>query len=138
MKNRKIKFRVWDSKNKKFIHENDFCIYRGNPVEIRTQVGDGYCCIDLATTDCGSGEYVEFDWVVQQYTGIKDSAGNEIYEGDILKYTLGFEETYISIVSFIDNGWQLVNTDGILHCPLNYYPEREIIGNINENPELLK
>ena len=80
-----------------------------------------------------------------QYTGVKDSKGNEIFEGDILKceeYFGGDDETdstNLLEVKFEDNkfwvdligyvgGYDLVELCG----------DFEVIGNIYENGELLK
>ena len=69
-----------------------------------------------------------------QWTGLCDREGNEIYEGDILRI---FDENYEIKIN---------NTES--KCFVNYgYPNKhngsaphwvEVIGNIHENPELLK
>lgn len=82
-----------------------------------------------------------------QYTGLKDSHGNEIYEGDILEAVFelidGELETIIDkgVVVFKDYAFQ-VQTFEDHHEPLHEWAqlseELKVIGNIYENPELLQ
>lgn len=77
-----------------------------------------------------------------EYTGLKDKNGKEIYEGDIIRierlgdYTNSMK-TFIVKVEWLFNGWYyLVNG---LDFPLIEGCETlEVIGNIYENPEILK
>lgn len=118
---REIKFRVWD--------------------------GVGYMSASFTLFDVQS-KYVQFtsDCVLMQYTGVKDKYGKEICEGDILfeQYEDIMEETGFGqikvAVGFANGsfGWIGENTKELhsfLEFPTN---EAEIIGNIYENPELLK
>lgn len=81
------------------------------------------------------------DLVVMQYTGLKDKNGKEIYEGDIIsyKYYRGFsggEKEIIAKVEFIDGCFGFYEFVGYFNrYDLN---ESKVIGNIYENPELLK
>jgi uncharacterized phage protein (TIGR01671 family) len=80
------------------------------------------------------------DVVINQYTGYKDSKGNEIFEGDILKF--GKSRPYLATVHWID--YQFVfkkkgsssYTDKFTHW--GRVNNVEVLGNIYENPELLK
>lgn len=94
---------------------------------------------------------------VGQYTGSTDKNGTKIFEGDIVKiaYCFGWdneqgknvpEEEYISKVYSIDGCPFCVD---LLHCDGDMSPiawldwsyddaEIEVIGNIHDNPELLK
>ena len=125
---RELKFRVWDNKNKKFLPESHFAI-----------LGSGKVIVTL------SGYYEHFtnktqdDYVVQQYTGLQDSKGNDIYEGDILKATSDQydNENFVGKVIF-DEGCFLtwINKNDIREVWSG--DDIEVIGNIFENKELLK
>ena len=77
-------------------------------------------------------------WTFQQFTGLKDKDGREIYEGDILE-TFVFKIKIIYIIVF-ENGNFKVKELGNPNCNLDLYDivkNTKIIGNIYENPELL-
>ena len=71
-----------------------------------------------------------------QYTGLKDKNETEIYDGDIVKYTLSNSE-FIDHVAWENYGWVLMGGDFNGSYPITGGYNMEIIGNIYENPELL-
>lgn len=105
-------------------------------------------------------EVAENKWVgvlpetLGQYTGLKDKDGKEIYEGDILKTPRGFigqvvfgraeEECRHKVFGrmvidcYTTYGWILVRGDGYRCAIDDELLEGEIIGNIHDNPELMK
>jgi uncharacterized phage protein (TIGR01671 family) len=82
---------------------------------------------------------------VGQFTGLTDSTGRDIYEGDIVKCLLATEpEDKGFICQFKDYRWKFKNVrypDDDFEGTVNYnYIQQncEVIGNIYENPDLLK
>jgi uncharacterized phage protein (TIGR01671 family) len=132
--NNRFKFRVWDKLAKRMIYpHND---------------NQQHFIIDLNgrfhNLQNGSGGD---DYVIQQYTGLTDNKDIPIYEGDILMYKTGSIPTTGVIGQVLyeaDEGgyifqWERKgpNQHHInLNCDVAF--ESVIIGNILENPELLK
>lgn len=74
------------------------------------------------------------DYIIMQSPGIKDKNGKLIYEGDILESTNGFNKK-IGVVKYDDNFLQFRASNMSLFSMVN---RSVAIGNIYENPELLK
>lgn len=126
------KFRAWDKETKSMNGMAE--IYRNRNQEIELHARDESITL-------------------MQSTGLIDTNGKEIFEGDILKVTDGYswlevEYSWLEVVSFNEHKGMFVskeihkNTD-ILESPLwNLFItdllQIEIIGNIYENPELLE
>lgn len=128
-----LKFRVWDTKEKKFVVGKEVFDYLLSHIMYWTDYG---FCLDTER------------FIVSQDTGLKDRNGEEIFFGDILDY--GHYSDFAvkqrnSLVSMgrlydsdgDDNGqiWSVCAGDSSL---LDVTDQASIIGNIWQNPELLK
>ena len=70
-----------------------------------------------------------------QFTGLHDKNGKEIYEGDILEDSLGRRK----VVEYYQDGfWLNASLEGAEWSLRLTHKSSKIIGNIYENPELLK
>ena len=84
------------------------------------------------------------EYVLLQYTGLKDKNGKEIYEGDILHFFRREKRTECRAeVCYGRGGWVARQIDGFgdgfgLAMWACDEKNSEIIGNIYKNPELLK
>jgi len=136
---REIRFRIWDRKKKEF----DTCRNGGNNL-----------CFSLSWKNIHTLSKQGYK-VYQQFTGLKDKNGKEIYEGDIIKW---FADGINKLAKVIwkDCGWCAERFDKELNKFEKYYPfnqfipveinknghedffDGEVIGNIFENPDLLK
>lgn len=86
---------------------------------------------------------IQKGWTVGlgQYTGLKDKNGKEIYEGDIVKnawphpYFIEYSKDWGAYMTVEKHG---LNDSQAEYDYLSNRKDVEIIGNIYENPELLK
>ena len=120
---RDIKFRVWDTYRNKMIKWDELHSDR-NYLYVMMFNGNGYRTRAM------------------QYTGLKDKNGREIYEGDIVIPQTFTNAKYRVYWSQERLQWSIINTSNVSkesgRALINNSTLYEVIGNIYENPELLK
>ena len=87
------------------------------------------CDTFIMVPECRNSFMVVSD-TVGQYTGMKGKNGKRVFEGDILSLRTGRPH----VVRFEDGAFVLENTA----IPVSFSNKFEVIGNIHDNPELLK
>lgn len=88
---------------------------------------------------CGCSYQVEEE-TVGQYTGLNDKNGNRIWEGDIVRCGTGRICKVTFFISPGVSGFDLVPIGGFDAPPphkWSLFTDTEVIGNVNDNPELL-
>ena len=117
-------------------------LFRGKRLDNGEWAHGNLVCWKDGTASIDDGSYDMPQWAIDiatvgQYTGLTDKNGKKIFEGDIVDILTENEE--IGVVAYEDGGF-LVNADGFcvdFHANING-TDLEIIGNIHDNPELLK
>lgn len=127
---REIKFRAWGKNSHEYLRDIDN-FYRGFSIK-----------------ELGYIEHLE-EWELMQYTGLTDKAGKEIYEGDFLQWE-DWQQELTEKPDIYVAAWLSEAAKFVLKCyrgglylepqdiSFRSCKEFEVIGNLYENPELLK
>ena len=117
---REIKFRAWDVLNNKMLNWGDI--------------------FHLPAWEIFPGTPEQRPFNIMQYTGLQDRNGREIYEGDIIEFLENESgETWTAKIVFENLAFKALDVeDGGYEYDFDDLTEIEVIGNIYENPEILK
>lgn len=133
----RLKFRVWDKKQKRYINFEQF------------KKGDIEFNFNPQTNEI----WIEYDksrYVVEQCTGLKDKNGKSIFDCDIVRVInqdtqnrpdlqIGYiwtDELYCTWIKFSNEELSWNDFCSLVEYDLTL--SIEVIGNIHENPELLE
>lgn len=142
---REIKFRAWDKKKKEML-DSSIIICLNGTLFCATPTK---CILNYNLTPIK-------DFILMQYTGLKDRKGKEVFEGDIckdpefsdivqVKFGCDYGKEYGN--DYVDAGFGLQGIHPYSNGRVKWSKDRlntryaenlEIIGNIYENPELLE
>lgn len=120
------KFRAWLKEEKRMTDVNEMTFIDGE-VYLISDVTDFYA-------------YEEFK--LMQSTGLKDKNGKEIFESDIVKFTITNGFDYVvdeyGVVTYKQGAFFIVKDFAEYLISYVYTKEVEVIGNVYENQELLE
>lgn len=121
----RFKFRVWDDTRKKYAKQEslmcDFYIDYDGSLSLDYMIGDNIV---------GTSRHI---LIIESCTGLKDKNGNLIYENDLIDF---YGKIY-QIIWDSDFACFSIKNNNSMH-PISDITQSIILGNINENPELLE
>ena len=135
---REIKFRAWDKDNKCWLTNE---LFEVGELFINWQTDNSGKFYIHDKTQTGHNSII-----LEQFTGLLDKHGKEIYEGDIIRDASsgGYTKWWDGIVTWHNAGsvgWVAEPLPENKHrgaWGLNYNYEYEVIGNIHQNLEIIK
>jgi uncharacterized phage protein (TIGR01671 family) len=133
---RKIKFRAWHNEDEHMIN-SDRGVYTALQHCMNVTIGSGFSSCDTSPK--------KYRYTLMQFTGLYDSKGIEIFEGDILEICNTTSKNNIRYkVDFSEGEFRLLHKHGIWGrisqieiAKMKFDVEFLVIGNMYENPELV-
>lgn len=133
---REIKFRAWDKETEQY--------FKVLAIDFESKIVSCRCF----KWKYGPSNPINLDdLALEQFTGLKDKNGKDIYEGDILAWHSNIyrKHDWVGLVLYRGAGFAVQESDKSYSSPewLDCACRKdaniiEVIGNIHENPELLE
>lgn len=129
---RQIKFRAWDGKKMhlpEYSDKEDFHIMADGTISFTKEYG--YERHEMTMTR-------ESNWVLMQFTGMKDESGLDVYEDDILETRVQDGSKVLLHIVFQNGGFYAKPIREVIYrAPDSWYLCR-VVGNAYEHPHLLQ
>jgi len=130
-----IKFRAWDKRNKAYLYD----VQNASDMfsDVRYENGENADCDEY----CFAGFLYDERYDTEQFTGLTDANGKDVYEGDIIKSNYKYAQPKVSQI-IIENGNSYILGEDLATgnemLVSDHISEIKVIGNVHTNPELLE
>lgn len=142
---KKVKFRFWSNEQHFMLYEDDNTLTNlGHLIDSGNNITWGEWCKENYYGILNDWA----DWTPMQYTNLKDKNNKEVYEGDIVQWSGAHKQRCLGWIEWDDYrcgfGIAFMGEKGqkgivsLYHCNDREIVDEEVIGNIYENPELIK
>lgn len=146
----KLKFRIWDRQARRYV-ENSCSLHCYSNWQIDAFTGEISDFVGSLFGDDSYSRQKNPDWYMdgvnivngqryfaEQWTGEVDEKGVDIYDGDIVEYQFANREpVYRDKIGWEACSWRMISLNGDSSDAM-LSGMVTVIGNVNENPELLK
>lgn len=126
--NRPISFRAWHSGRKTWLHDKSYggCHILGETIWAFNQ----WCPVSIDELN---------DVIVTQFTGLQDSKGVDIFEGDIVTYDTGSQDENERYAKLLTSAveWNVDRWRIRYSAPSHAWHHMTVVGNVFEHPNLI-